>query len=305
MIKYFLFAGVFLGSAFLALYTPEFPLKEVLISQNEVSVVAVGDMMLGRFVEELSLRHGFDYPFAFVSEIFSESDIVFANFEGAIPKDHQKTPSYNYKLSVPKNAAESAHRSGINVVSLSNNHSEDFGASGYANTVSVLNDIGMASVGKNSDHTYEKNGIKIRFMGWNDTFAHVSPSVFIDGVRASKKEDEFLIASVHFGEEYATTSNARQKEVAHALINAGADVVIGTHPHVAEEMEIYHGRPIFYSLGNFIFDQYFSEETQKGLAVKMTIQEGVVEYEMLPIDLTKSQPKLSADAAVRKFTVFR
>ncbi len=294
--------GILFAGAFFSLERSESVIPAL---KKEVTVVAVGDMMLGRFVEELSLRHGFDYPFASSSDIFSDAEIIFANFEGAIPSKHKKTPSYNYKLSVPKEAVVSVHQSGINVVSLSNNHTEDFGLEEYKNTISVLNNAGIATVGKNSDYVYEKNGTRIRFMGWNDTFARLPLSDFTEGVRASKNDGEFLIASVHFGEEYKTTSNARQKEVAHALVNAGADVVIGTHPHVVEEMEIYHGKPIFYSLGNFVFDQYFSEETQRGLAVKITIQEGVVVYEMLPIDLIKSQPKLNVNATVRKFTFFK
>jgi len=294
--------GILFAGAFFSLERSESVIPAL---KKEVTVVAVGDMMLGRFVEELSLRHGFDYPFASSSDIFSDAEIIFANFEGAIPSKHKKTPSYNYKLSVPKEAVVAVHQSGINVVSLSNNHTEDFGLEEYKNTISVLNNAGIATVGKNSDYVYEKNGTRIRFMGWNDTFARLPLSDFTEGVRASKNDGEFLIASVHFGEEYKTTSNARQKEVAHALVNAGADVVIGTHPHVVEEMEIYHGKPIFYSLGNFVFDQYFSEETQRGLAVKITIQEGVVVYEMLPIDLIKSQPKLNVNATVRKFTFFK
>jgi len=305
VMKYFFMIGVLFAGAFFALNHQELAEIQTSSPKKEIVVVAVGDTMLGRFVEELSLRHGFDYPFASTSDIFSGADIVFANFEGAIPKVHEKTPNYNYKLSVPQESVMVTHRAGINVVSLSNNHSGDFGAEGYANTVSVLNNAGIATVGKYSDYVYEQNDMKIRFMGWNDTFTHFATSTFSKSIRSSKKDGEFLIASVHFGEEYATTSNARQKSVAHTLIDAGADVVIGTHPHVVEEMEIYHGKPIFYSLGNFIFDQYFSEETQKGLAVKMIIKEGAVEYEMLPIDLAKSQPKLNANVAVRKFTVFR
>ncbi len=84
---------------------------------------------------------------------------------------------------------------------------------------------------------------------------------------------DFLIVNIHWGEEYKEISNARQRKLARAMIDAGADVIIGHHPHVVQEMEIYQDRPIFYSLGNFIFDQYFSEPTQQGLAVGLVFNE--------------------------------
>ena len=301
--KYSLLIGIIFASAFFTARKEEFVLTPP--TKNEATIVAVGDIMFGRYVEELSLRRGWDYPFASTTEIFSGADVVFGNFEGTVANEHQKTPNYGWHFSFDKNAVKAARRAGINVVTLANNHSTDFGESGYSETVSSLSDIGIASVGKHSDYLYEKNGIKIRFMGWNDTFAPLSLKTVSDKIRASKKENEFLIAAVHFGEEYSASPTDRQKELARALIDAGADVVIGSHPHVVEEKEIYRGKPIFYSLGNFIFDQYFSEETQKGLAVKMTITGDTVKYEMLPIDLRKSRPKSDKSYPAKSFSLPR
>jgi poly-gamma-glutamate synthesis protein (capsule biosynthesis protein) len=103
--------------------------------------------------------------------------------------------------------------------------------------------------------------------------------------------------AIHWGEEYRDVSNKRQQTLGRALIDAGADVIIGHHPHVVEEIELYRGKPIFYSLGNFIFDQYFSKETQEGLAVKISVGDKKAAYELIPVDLHKSQPKrMSSDA---------
>jgi poly-gamma-glutamate synthesis protein (capsule biosynthesis protein) len=308
-IPIFIFLSFFVvkfDDAFAPAYFQKLEQTKPAVTEKTVTVVAVGDIMLGRFVEELSLRnHNWNYPFASTSPIFSGADVVFGNFEGAVPKEHKKTPIYGYQFSVRKEAVEAAHRAGINAVTLANNHSYDFGASGYAETVSVLNRIGMATVGKNSDYVYGENGTEVRFMGWNDTFAKIFTSTFSENVRASKKQGEFLIAAVHFGEEYATSSNARQKEAAHALIDAGADVVIGHHPHAVQEMEMYSGKPIFYSLGNFIFDQYFSEETQKGLAIRMTIRKKDVKYELIPIDLYQSRPRVDTNVPSQSFALPR
>ncbi|MCX6735885.1 MAG: CapA family protein [Candidatus Parcubacteria bacterium] len=301
--KHPLLIGIIFASAFFSVRKEGFVL--VSPSRNEATIIAVGDIMLGRYVEELSLRKGRNYPFASTTKIFSGADVVFGNLEGTVPNEHEKTPNYGWRFSFNKEAVKEARRAGINVVTLANNHSTDFGGSGYDETVSSLNDIGIVSVGKHSDYLYEKEGIKIRFMGWNDTFAPLSLKTVSDKIRASKKENEFLIAAVHFGEEYATSSTSRQKELARAMIDAGADVVIGSHPHVVEEKEIYHEKPIFYSLGNFIFDQYFSEETQKGLAVKMTITGSTVKYEMMPISLHKSRPQLDMNAEIQSFSLPR
>ncbi len=311
--RYPLFIGIIFASAFFAVskeYVVLAPLPEsfsikTLAPKNEAIIVAVGDIMLGRYVEDISLRNGWNYPFASTTEIFSGADIVFGNMEGTIPDEHEKTPNYGWRFSFDKESVKAARHAGVNVVTLANNHSTDFGGSGYEETVSSLTAIGIASVGKHSDYLYEKNGIKIRFMGWNDTFASLSLKTVSDKILASKKENEFLIVAVHFGEEYATSSTSRQKELARAMIDAGADVVIGSHPHVVEEKEIYHGKSIFYSLGNFIFDQYFSEETQKGLAVKMTITGSTVKYEMMPISLHKSRPQLDMNAEIQSFSLPR
>ena len=280
--------------AFAPAYLQKFEQAKPVVTEKTVTVLAVGDIMPGRFVEDLAIRNNdWNYSFASTSDIFSGADVVFGNFEGCMPKEHSKTPIYGYRFSVRKEMAEAMARAGVNAVTLANNHSGDYGADGYENTVSSLSVIGVATVGKHSDYLYERDGIKVRFMGWNDTWARLSTSTVAESVRAAKKENEFLIAAVHFGEEYATTSNSRQKEVAHALIDAGADVVIGHHPHNIQELEEYDGKPIFYSLGNFVFDQYFSEETQKGMAVKISIEKNNVSYELLPVDLHGSRPSLA------------
>jgi len=280
--------------------------EKTVLPEKPVVVTAVGDVMLARYVEELSLRNkDWNYPFASSSEIFSGSDIVFGNFEGAIPKVHEQTPNFNFRFSVPKEAAKAAGRAGVNVVTLANNHSLDFGENGYENTVATLKDIGVASIGKHSDHVYEKSGVHVRFMGLDDTLVRLATSSVVQKVRTAKKENEFLIVAVHFGEEYERSSNPRQRQLAHLIIDAGADVVIGHHPHAIEELEEYHGKPIFYSLGNFIFDQYFKDDTERGLAIRMTIEKKEVTYEMRPIHLTGSQPKLDVSTKPLVFTVER
>ncbi|KKW47589.1 MAG: hypothetical protein UY99_C0026G0019 [Parcubacteria group bacterium GW2011_GWA1_59_11] len=114
---------------------------------------------------------------------------------------------------------------------------------------------------------------------------------FVRKIR-SEEPEAFLAVNIHWGEEYQKKSNARQREIAHALADAGADLLVGHHPHVAQEIEVYRGKAIFYSLGNFIFDQYASADTKEGLLVRMSLTPGEVRYELLPADLGRSQPEL-------------
>jgi poly-gamma-glutamate synthesis protein (capsule biosynthesis protein) len=105
----------------------------------------------------------------------------------------------------------------------------------------------------------------------------------------------------HWGAEYGLKSNKRQQDFAHALIDSGADLIVGSHPHVVQEIEPYNGKYIFYSLGNFIFDQYFSKNTQQGLALLLELSEASSTIALLPIDLQFSQPKMMETTSSVKF----
>jgi poly-gamma-glutamate synthesis protein (capsule biosynthesis protein) len=275
-------------------------------------IVVTGDVMLGRAVEGISSYRGFDYPFLFTKDIFSGADVVFSNLEGPAPLGHERTPDYSFRFSFHPNSIKALHDAGVNVVTLANNHTVDFGEEGYANTVAELKKNGIAFVGHptrmNENLTFEKSirGREVRFVGLNDTYAPVDIDKTAELIRGLKKDGAFVIVAMHWGEEYRTISNERQQSLGHALIDAGADVVVGHHPHVVEEVEMYQGKPIFYSLGNFIFDQYFSEETQQGLAIKIAIGDKNVSYELIPVDSHKSQPKRGGKSSTHPpFTIPR
>ncbi len=278
-------------------------------SASPITVVVIGDVMLGRSVEGLSLAHGFDYPFRHTADIFSGADAVFANLEGPVPLVHERTPAYSFRFSFRPESIRALYGAGVNVVTLANNHAVDFGEEGYSNTVAELAKEGIGftghpvRIGEDLAFTKTIRGRELRFLGLNDTYHPININEASAFVRDSKKDGAFVIVAVHWGEEYQNVSNERQQRLGRALVDAGADAVIGHHPHVAEEIEMYRGKPIFYSLGNFIFDQYFSEETQQGLAVKIAIGDRSVLYEVIPVDLHKSQPKKDTKETSRFFTV--
>lgn len=270
-------------------------------------IVVTGDIMLGRTVERVSLAQGFGYPFLYTKDIFSGADAVFSNLEGPVPFLHEKTPAYSFRFSFLPESTQALKNAGVDVVTLANNHTTDFGEKGYSDTTKVLEKEGIDFVGHpvrmGEGLTFEKSihHRNVRFVGLNDTYTPIESKKVTELIQRLKKDGTFIIVAVHWGEEYKNTSNERQQRLGHVLIDAGADVVVGHHPHVVEEVEIYHQKPIFYSLGNFIFDQYFSEDVQEGLAVKISLGDKNVSYELIPVDLHKSQPKKMTPDAAGKF----
>ena len=105
----------------------------------------------------------------------------------------------------------------------------------------------------------------------------------------------------HWGIEYENVATELQNQWAHLMIDAGADAIIGSHPHVVQNIEVYNGKPIFYSLGNFIFDQYFSEDVQKGLCLNIFIDKKSIKYQLLPIVSIKSQPQFMVNKEYSEF----
>lgn len=268
-------------------------------SREEVTIIFVGDVMLGRFVETLSEEFGYGYPFRDVGEFFKTADVVFANFEGVAPEAHTKTPINSFRLSFPESAVTALRDSGVTIVSLANNHTTDFGPDGFTYTKNLLDTLGISSFGHSrllddsSRVTFSQGGWNFHFFGLNETFgAHATSTIGSLLSNVPHGPRDFLIVSVHWGDEYKLSSNATQQALAHFLIDSGVDLVIGHHPHVIQEIEEYRGRLIFYSLGNFIFDQYFSEETKTGLAIRLTLIEGEETYELLPVYGKRSNPVL-------------
>jgi len=146
----------------------------------------------------------------------------------------------------------------------------------------------------------------IIFLAFNHIFPfNANDAEMIETVQKMKSlhPDKLLIVSMHWGEEYQLVNSSSQQKLAHQLINNGADLIIGHHPHVVQSIEKYQGKLIFYSLGNFIFDQYFSKETQQGLAVGLEIHPDELTFNLFPLQINLSQPILMEQDKARDFLV--
>lgn len=256
-----------------------------------MAAVFVGDMMLSRAVATRMVRHGADYPFLKVADFIRHADIAFANLETPITPG-APVPSGAMVFRADDSAGAALARAGFDIVSLANNHTPNFGEVGLLNTLNNLEkaEVKYAGAGKDIDQAtkpvyIEKSGITFAFLAYTD--GNIVPSEYeantnragtafmkksnmittVRDIRKNKSAD-IIIVSMHAGDEYVPEPHTLQKEFARAAIDAGADMVIGHHPHVIQTTEVYKGKYIFYSLGNFIFDQMFSLETRTGLVVQ-------------------------------------
>ncbi|NQV12441.1 CapA family protein [Candidatus Uhrbacteria bacterium] len=275
-----------------------FPLSQDRPDEPE-TILFTGDVMLGRYVETLMAAHDTNYPFLYVDDILKSADLTFVNLEGPVAIDHTQTPNGSTSFSFDKSISNILRSHGIDAVALGNNHTSDRGQDDYEHTVSELSSVDIASVG-HSVEAAEPIELKVgnetvRFFSFNDTFPFNDSDSYVKMVNDHATDGIIDIVNMHWGAEYQLSPNADQQELAHALIDAGADLIVGHHPHVVQEIEQYNDKLIFYSLGNFIFDQYFSKDVQQGLAIQLEIDSNDLSIYLLPLESVMSQPQLMID----------
>ncbi|MDO4357579.1 MAG: CapA family protein [Clostridia bacterium] len=223
-----------------------------------VLISAAGDCTLGGEVKSgidarfarCADQNGLDYFLADVRDIFAADDFTLVNLEGPLTTA-SKYARKTYVMRGDPAYAAILSGSSVEVANLANNHARDFGEDGFRDTLAALEGAGVAASGGDILHVAEKDGLRIGFVGfekWNH-----SAEDALRGVTDARSQCDLLIVSVHWGEEYDYTANADQRKLGRALIDAGADLVIGTHPHVIQGIERYQGKYIVYSLGNFCF----------------------------------------------------
>jgi poly-gamma-glutamate synthesis protein (capsule biosynthesis protein) len=254
--------------------------------------------MLARHVEVLARDHGLVYPYTEVRRLHLRYPSVVANFEGAVPERHEPTPSKGLQFSVDREMLGALADAGVTHLSLANNHTLDFGAAGYRTTTDALAGAGFEAfghptrVGSESITYIDAGAVRVALIGvhtlWQQPSAEALETLFAE---ANTHADAQIVV-VHWGVEYALTHDDAQETFAHDVIDLGADAVIGMHPHVVQDIGWYAGTPIFYSLGNYVFDQYWNDEVQSGLAVGLGVYLDEITYELIPIVSDKSVPSV-------------
>jgi poly-gamma-glutamate synthesis protein (capsule biosynthesis protein) len=271
-------------------------------TKNAVTILAVGDIMLGRYVESLSNKNGDNYAFTYFSEFLSGQDLVMGNLEGPIITNHVQTPDFTTSFSFDKKVAETLSTNGFTHLNLANNHTYDRGEQGFLETKTFLEESGIYSFGNPSILNTESvlvqtvKDIEFAFVGFNEAVSQsFDLEKAVEVIREVKSDNPMaiIVVNIHWGTEYQSLSNEKQQNIAQKLIANGVETIIGHHPHVTQEVAEIEGKTVFYSLGNFIFDQYFSVETQTGLAVNLIFDKnGLVRYEPIEVEIDKSRPKI-------------
>jgi len=253
----------------------------VIPDKKDIKILFLGDMMLDRYIREVAMKKENDFILEKAGSLLKDNDLVVGNLEGPITdknsisigttvgeKDHF---SFTFHSSWAKTLADN----NIKLVNLGNNHILNFEEDGLNQTEKYLTESGVGYFGapEKTNLRYkieELNGMKIGFVGYNQ-FESGSVEKTLADIEAVKKHSDLVILYTHWGKEYETTILPSIRMLGQKFIDAGADLIIGSHPHVVEISEEYKGKKIYYSLGNFIFDQYFSPETTKGLAVQIIV----------------------------------
>ena len=194
----------------------------------------------------------YEFPFRNMRHVFEADDFTFINLEVVLGLNVGKQAGKTFVFSGPEEYVQIMTSSSVEAVTLANNHVEDFGIEGYENTKRVLDEAGVAYVEEDKTTIFvTESGLRIGL--YADSF-DFSTGDIEDNIASLKAEGaEIIICAFHWGTEGAYRHNDKQERYAHAAIDAGADIVVGNHPHVLQEMEEYNGKMIFYSLGNFSF----------------------------------------------------
>lgn len=253
-----------------------------------VEILAVGDIMLSRTVGEImEKRKNWKWPFLFVAPYLKSADFIMGNLETPI-STQGKAQFKSYVFRANPKAIDGLKESNFKLLSLANNHCGDYGTEAYFETQKLLKDNGLDWVGydlKENGFTFKKyviKGQKLAIVAYSEIMniplvnVNLGKKKLLAEIKNLKQTGYLVFLLIHFGEEYQEHSNKHQQTLARFFIDNGVNVIMGSHPHVVQEIENYKKGYIAYSLGNFIFDQMFSDQTKRGLLLKIVIKNGTI-----------------------------
>jgi len=272
---------------------------------DNMTILFAGDLMPDRGTRDVISVHGMDFLFENVRNVFKNADFAIANLEcvacdtTCIPVDKKYTFRANPEW------LSSLKKNGITHVTLANNHSCDFLEKGVKQTISNLNQYAIQPIGYSQNKNGESEPVLLKkgknvvavfsscFLKQNcKSIGSENASGLSEKIKAYKAAHAsyIIIVCLHWGVEMNLKPTSEQVEQAHQLIQAGADLIIGHHPHVVQNIEVYRGKYIFYSLGNFIFDTNHTPGN-RGILTNLTISNGgIASINVIPFRIIKSKP---------------
>ncbi|WP_176431283.1 CapA family protein [Anaerovirgula multivorans] len=281
-------------------------------NDRDITLVAVGDILLDRGVRRSIERHDRNYPYLNVQEYFQKGDISFANLE--CPLTPGGTSVLKDRTLIFKGDIENGRvlkEVGFTILNLTNNHTLDYGPEGLVDTLEVLKENGIFSlgVGLNAQEARQPvfisiKGSTIGFLGYSQfppegyfyfpdrpEVARIDPDLMPEEITRAKESCDFLVVSFHWGKEYDFYPSEQQKALAHLAVDSGADLILGHHPHVLQSIEQYQDKLIFYSLGNFVFDRQIQPGADETVILNLKISKGQwQEAILIPVKIIDCQP---------------
>lgn len=287
--------------------------------EPSITLVAVGDVLLDRGIAKKIANNGFDWPFAKVAETIRAADIAFCNLECPLSKGAHKVTKFICFRADPKNLA-CVSDAGFDIVSTANNHALDAGRRGLMETLGHLDDAGIAHAGSGanleaaeSPTILDVNGVKVAFLARNllfpegvwyrtdaPTIAGLDESRIEEQIADAHEKADVVIVSLHWGIEYRKKPTDAQIALGRKLIDAGANVVLGHHPHCTQPVEEYHGGVIAYSLGNFLFDSVNPVCMETMILRCRLSRSGVSELQIIPARVVKWRPECELPSSKRQ-----
>jgi len=261
------------------------------------SFTMIGDIMLDRSVRVAMEEHGYDYPWKNMERFLSGTHLVVGNHEGTVGDWARKDPhEAPYPFEFPIEADEVLAKY-VDVVNLANNHTDDYGSEATTSTQETLTKLGIKWFSIYNDAAprldIEVGTERLSFIGFNQFQS--SWKTLVAQIEEAKADNRFVIAYPHWGTEYSRVPDTSQQSLASLMVDAGADLIIGGHPHVTQGAEIINEIPVFYSMGNFIFDQPMPD-TDEGYAVGILINGDKLSLWLLPYRIIDTQPTPLSDA---------
>lgn len=241
-------------------------------TSKKITIAAVGDIGLGRETNfQIIQKNNPNFPFEKISDFISSADIAVGNLEGPV-SDNCPTVRTGFKFCGRPESIQGLAYAGFDGMNLANNHINNYGLEGISQTTAALQKNGIDYFFDNKAWYKEINQTKFGFLGFDDTVEKIISEKLKVKIQETKKNVDVLVVNFHWGVEYQTEPTERQRELAKLAVDSGADIIVGHHPHVIQPLEYYQEKPIFYSLGNFVFDQMWSEETRTGAIGVITIE---------------------------------
>jgi len=271
---------------------------EDLPEEKITTLITTGDVIPARSVNFKMLSYNdFTHPFLKTADFLRSADITLINMEAPLIKNCPVTNS-GMIFCGDQRFVQGLLFAGIDVINLANNHTLNYGVEGIGQTIDVLDKNNIVFCGFPTNHLAIKpyNHLTFGFLGWN-LLEEFDENEVLNTIKQADNKVDILIVSVHWGAEYQRVPADWQKVLARKMIDAGADMIAGNHPHWYQPIEIYKDRLIIYAQGNFVFDQEWSRETKTGIVGKHVFWEDkLVDSHFFPVFIEDfNQPRFMSE----------